>query len=315
LIREQRSLAAKDCSRKLLAFRFRILKSSRDMKAILLTLAASTLASLAFAHEGVGRAGMKEALGAELEAEFYAGKRGYLHSGFGVTAPLSKTQKIGILGHVVREETGGELFPSLGAEFIQELGQAFELEAFSFGYFPVERQSAWALGLRGSRRFALSDRFSLRPFFGPTYARVRALDEAAESPVSIGHLLLLGGFTVEAGPVELNVFGSHSFFSRDPVGLETHVDLEEMTHLAAYENNDGFARNTVGAELTYAPAAWLKLTARYALILYDDATRHSITFAPSVKLGSHLEVFAGLQLLRGDGRGNDLLTSGVALSF
>jgi hypothetical protein len=286
------------------------------MKAILLTLFVSTFAgSFASAHEGVGRAGMKEGLGAEVEAEFYAGKRGYLHGGFGVIAPLTRTQKIGILGHFVREETGGEIFPSLGAVLVQELGNGFEVEAFSFGYFPVEKQSAWAVGWRGSRRFAFSDHVSITPFFGPTYARVRALDEATESPVSIGHLMLLASVTVAAGPLDLNVFGSHAFFSRDPVGLETHVDLEEMTHLAAYENNDGFARNTVGAELTYAPADWLKLTARYALILYEDATRHSITFAPAVKLGKHLEVFAGLQLLRGDGRDNDLLMSGVAFSF
>ena len=30
------------------------------------------------------------------------------------------------------------------------------------------------------------------PFFGLAYERVRALDEATEIPVSIGHLLLLG---------------------------------------------------------------------------------------------------------------------------
>ncbi len=114
----------------------------------------------------------------------------------------------------------------------------------------MEKQGAWAVGLRGSRRFAFNDHISISPFFGPAYARVRALDEATESPVSIGHLMLLGGIAVEAGPVEFTVFGSHSFFSLYPVGLETHVDFEEMTHFAAYEDNDGFARNTVGAELS-----------------------------------------------------------------
>jgi hypothetical protein len=66
-------------------------------------------------------------------------------------------------------ETGGEIFPSLGAEFIQDLGSGFELEAYSFGYFPVEKQSARAVGLRGSRRFAFSDHASM--FFGPAYER------------------------------------------------------------------------------------------------------------------------------------------------
>lgn len=266
-------------------------------------------------HEATGRAGFKHPLGVEVEAEFYAGKRGYLHGGLGVIAPLNEKQKVGIVGHFVREESGGALFPSLGAEFIQELGEGFELEAFSFGYFPVEKQSAWAAGLRGNRRFAFSDHGSITPFFGPAYARVRALDEETESPVRIGHLMLLGGVGVELGPVEFTAFGSHSFFSRDPVDLETHVDLEEMTHFAAYENNDGFARNTVGAELSYSPTGWLTLTGRYALILYLYETRHSFSFTPALKVGEHFEVFTGFQLLRGDGAENDLFMTGAAFSF
>jgi hypothetical protein len=286
------------------------------MKALLITLLASMLAvNFGFAQEATGRAGFKEPLGVEIESEFYAGKRGYVHGGLGVIAPLNEKQKAGIVGHFVREETGGEIFPSLGAEFIQDLGSGFELEAFSFGYFPVEKQSAWAAGLRGSRRFAFSEHVSIAPFFGPAYAQVRALDEATKSPVSIGYLMLLGGVAVETGPIEFTVFGSHSFFSRDPVGLETHVDLEEMAHFAAYENNDGFARNTVGGELSYSLTDWLTLTGRYALILYQDETRHSFSFVPAVKLGAHLEVFAGIQLLRGDGTDNNLVMTGVAFSF
>lgn len=268
-----------------------------------------------YAREAVGRAGFKETPGIETEVEFYSGKGGYLHGGLGMTAPLNEKQKIGIIGHVVREETGGEIFPSLGAELIHDLGSGFELEAFSFGYFPVEQQSAWAAGLRGSRCCVVSDHISITPFIGPAYAHVRALDEATASPVSIGHLMLLGGVSVEAGPVDFTVFASHSFFSRDPVGLETHVDLEEMTHFAAYENNDGFARSTVGGELSYAPTDWLALTGRYVLIAYEEATRHSFSFAPTVKLGEHLDVFAGVQFLRGDGGDNDLLMAGMGLSF
>jgi hypothetical protein len=97
--------------------------------------------------------------------------------------------------------------------------------------------------------------------------------------------------------------------------LETHVDLEEMTHFAAYENNDGFARDTVGCELSYSPTDWLTLTGRYALVCYEDRTRHSFSLTPSVKLGSRVEAFAGIQLLRGDGADDDLLATGVAFSF
>ena len=267
------------------------------------------------AHEGVGRAGFKEPGGAEVETEFYVGQRGYLHGGLGAIVPLNATQKIGVVSHFVREETGGEIFPSLGAEFIQDLGSGFELEAFTFGYFPVEKQSAWALGMRGSRHMELGESVSITPFFGPAYAQVRAIDETTESPVTMGHLMLLGGVGFEAGPVEGTVFASHSFFSRDPSGLETHVDLEEMTHFAAYENNDGFARNTVGGELTYTATDWLTLSARYALILYNDETRHSISFTPTININAKLAVFAGVQLLRGNGTDNDLVMTGAAFSF
>jgi hypothetical protein len=286
------------------------------MKHVIIPLFASMLiVTTGFAHEAVGRSGLKHPVGVEIESEFYAGERGYLHGGFGVITPLNEQQQIGIVGHFVQEESGEDIFPSLGAEFVQDLGHGAELEAFSFGYFPVEDQSAWAIGLRGRQRFECGGKFSATPFFGPSYADVRAIDETSGSAVSIGHLMLLGGVAIEAGPVACTVFASHSFFSRNPVGLETHVDLEEMTHFAAYENNDGFARDTVGGELSYSPIEWLTLTARYALIVYKDETRHSIAFTPAVKLGEHFEVFAGLQLLRGDGPDNDLVMTGVGYSF
>ena len=87
-----------------------------------------------------------------------------------------------------------------------------------------------------------------------------------------------------------------------------------MTHFAAYENNDGFAQNTAGAELSYSPTERLTLTARYAWIHYPEETRHSITFAPGFKFGGDFHVFAGVQLLRG-GKENDLGIVGVSRSF
>jgi hypothetical protein len=286
------------------------------MKHVILPLFASiTAASHVSAHEAVGRSGLKEPLGVEIESEFYAGERGYLHGGFGMIAPLNEEQQIGVVGHFVKEESGEEIFPSIGAEFVQDLGNGAEVEAFSFGYLQVEDQSAWALGLRGRKRFECGGELAITPFFGPSYARVRAIDEDTESQVSISHLMLLGGVAIEKGPIECTIFGSHSFFSRDSVGLETHVDLEEMTHFAAYENNDGFARDTVGGEFSYSPTDWLTLTARYAAIFYEKETRHSIAFTPAVNIGEHLEVFAGVQLLRGDGPDNDLVMTGVGYSF
>lgn len=284
-------------------------------KTLVTTLVTSLAISYVNAHEGTGRAGLKDTTGVEVEGEFYVGKRGYLHGGLGVITALDAEQKVGVVGHFVREDTEGEIFPSLGAEYIRDLGDGYELEVFSFGYVPVERQHAWAMGLRADRTFEVNDHLSISPFFGPSFARVRAIEEASDDPVGIGHLMLLGGFAVEAGPLEFTLFGSRSFFSRHPEGMETHVDLEEMTHFAAYENNDGFARGTLGIELAYPLTEWITLEARYVWLTYDDRTRHAVTFAPTLKLNSQWEVSAGIQLLRGDGPDNNLAVTGAAFSF
>jgi len=258
---------------------------------------------------------IEEPHGVEFETEFYTGRRGYLHGGFYISAQLNETQEIGFNGHFVREETGGPVFPSLGTTFNRDFSSGIALEAYSFTYIPVDEQHAWAIGLRGSRQFALGDKATITPFFGPVYATVQAIDEATERPTDIDHVMLLGGFALEAGRLELTVFGTHSFFSRDPVGLETHVDLQEMTQFEAYENNDGFVRNSLASEISYSPTDKITLTGRYALIEYDDGTRNSIAFVPSIALGPHWEAFAGVQFLRGYGPDQDLVAGGLSIAY
>lgn len=287
----------------------------RSAAAFLAAFAAGLLIPRAAAHEGVGRAGFKDPEGVEVEGEFYAGRHGYLHGGLGAIYHCGEDQKVGMVGHFVREDAEGEIFPSLGAEYVRTLGGGFELEVFSFGYLPVERQHAWALGLRGSRAFETNGHLVVSPFFGPTFAWVRAIEEASDDAVDISHLMLLGGVDVVAGPVDLTLFGSVSCFSRDEEGLETHVDLEEMTHFAAYENNDGFARHTLGMEVKYQLTESVALEARYAWIGYKDRIRHAISFTPSVQLNPRWEIFAGVQLLRGDDEDNTLGVTGATVSF
>ena len=258
---------------------------------------------------------IEEPHGVEFEAEFYTGRRGYLHGGMHVGASLNETQEIGLNGHFVREETGAPVFPSLGVTFNQDFSSGVGLEAYSFTYIPVNDQHAWAIGLRGSRQFSSGDKATITPFFGPVYATVQAIDEATERPVDIDHVMFLGGFAFEAGRLELTVVGTHSFFSRDPVGLETHVDLQEMTQFEAYENNDGFVRNSMASEISYSPTDRITLTGRYALIGYDDGTRNSIAFVPSIALGPHWEAFAGVQFLRGYGPDQDLVTGGFSIAY
>ncbi len=251
----------------------------------------------------------------EIGTELYLGKHGYWHGGAALTMPFGSKLSLVLGAHVVREETGAKEVPSFEVELLREFEHGLEVEAFGFGYPKVEQKQAWGVGVRATKRFALQDGLSVAPFFGPAYARVGAVEEATEEAATVGHLMLLGGVTLEAGPVSVTLLGSHSFYNRDPSGLETPVDLESMTHFAAYENNDGFARDTVAVELAWEVTEWLTLHARYAAMWSDEETRHAIAFTPAVKVGERVELTAGVQFLRGGEVENDLIFGGVSVSF
>lgn len=267
------------------------------------------------AHESPGHPSEHGGSRATIGTELYLGRHGYWHTGAAISAPLGGKMSMVIGAHVVREETGAREVPSFQAELIRQFADELEVEAFGFGYPKVEQKQAWGVGVRATKRFALQGGVSVSPFFGPAYARVEAIGEATEGVVTVGHLMLLGGVTLEAGPVSVTLLGSHSFYSRDPSGLETPVDLESMTHFAAYENNDGFARNTVAVELAWEVTQWLTLHARYAAMWFDEETRHAVALTPAVKIGEHVELTAGVQLLRGGEVENDLIFGGVSVSF
>jgi hypothetical protein len=86
----------------------------------------------------------------------------------------------------------------------------------------VERQHAWALGARASRRIVPGEGLTLSPFFGPAWARVRAIEEETDHAVNIGHLMWLGGSELDAGRWNITLLGTHSTYTRDPSRPETH---------------------------------------------------------------------------------------------
>ena len=57
------------------------------------------------------------------------------------------------------------------------------------------------------------------------------------------------------------------------------------------------------------------LPRRAATVTFDDGTRNSFAFVPSIKLGSRWEAFAGVQILRGDRTDQNLVTTGASFSF
>lgn len=281
----------------------------------LITILSLALCLPSLAHEFPGHPAPDPAHRFSLGTELYVGQRGYWHAGLGVSGRLSERFTAEVGTHVVREETGADEIPSFEAELIGEFGDGLEVEAFGFGYTPVAQKQAWGVGLRATKRFTLRDGLSLAPFFGPAYARVRAEDEASAEIVTVHHTMLLAGMTITGGPVSVTLLGSHSFYNRPTAGLETPVDLENLTHFAAFENNDGFARDTLAVELAWEVTGWLTLHARYAAMQFAEETRHAIALTPAVKVGEHVELTAGVQLLRGGAVENDLIFGGVSVSF
>jgi|GEM_PF-1701606 len=276
-------------------------------------LLITTLASQG--HEFAGHSNKDNTPSKVIGAELYFGKYGYWHSGTAVEFSLNETTAIAFGAHVVQEETGAKEVPSYELELIHKLPNELEIEVFGFGYTEVEQKQAWGAGLRATKRFRLKKGISVAPFFGPAYAHVKASDETTAEITSVNHMMLLGGLTLEAGPVNVTLLGSHSFYDHDPSGLETPVDLESMTHFAAYENNDGFARDTIAVEFTWNATQWLTVNTRYAVMWFDTETRHAIAITPAVKLGEHVELTAGMQFLRGGEEENNLVFSGVSVSF
>jgi len=280
----------------------------------LLVLGSVLYFPCAHAHEGRGHAGGKAPEKSSIETEFYLGKHGYYHGGVGLVAPLGGDFTLGISGHVVMEHTGATEVPSLEVELVRELSSGLEVEGFGFIYPKVEGKSALGGGLRATRSFSFGE-VKVAPFFGPTYAHVEAEREETGELAGVGHLMLLGGVSLEAGPLTVTLLGTHSFYDDDPAGLETPVDLESMTHFTAYENNDGLARTTAAVELSYAFTECIALQLRYASMWFDDETRHAVALMPSFQIHPQVQLTAGVQLLRGGEAPNDLVFAGLMVTF
>ena len=278
-------------------------------------LCVLTFCHHASAEEAMGHAGGKEAEKAEIETELYIGRHGYWHGGMGAVIALEEDLKLGLGGHMQREELGATEVSYFNAELIGDFGGGLEVEAFGFVYPEVERLQAVGTGLRATKAFEMQGEHGMSVFIGPSYARARSVKEDTDRLVTMHHLMLLGGVTFEAGPIGVTLLGSHSFYNHNPEGVETHVGLTDMTHFAAYENVDGFVRDTVAVEVAWEVNAWLTLHARYAAMWFEEGTSHAVAFTPAVKLSERMELETGVELLRGGESENDLIFVGLSFAF
>lgn len=275
----------------------------------------SALCQPALAHGDATASAHAENQSGDFESRLFAGHGGYLHGSVTLATPLGDDREFGIGTHIVRENAQAKTAASINADYTQPLADGWHLTSYAFGYLPSEEQSAWGLGFRTRKGFQLPGNTKLTPFFGPTYARVQAENTASGEAEKIDHLLFIAGGTYEAGALRLTVFATQSFFSEDPENFESHVDLEEMAFSEAYENNDGFAKNTAGFEATYDFTGKFSVSARYALIGYEEEARHSFALFPGYQFTENFRAFAGVQILRGAGNENELVAAGFSVGF
>jgi len=262
-----------------------------------------------------------------IEPELFVGQRGYIHGGFEFEKSINEKFELGLSVHVVRENSEGSFFPSVGVKLTTEITEGFELTAFTFGYLPVEDMYGLGVGVRIDKELAEISAFGspaqVSVFISPAYSYVKGArelevegEEEAEIPATVNHYMLFGGVRLDAEPVSLVLFGSHSFFSGDPVGVETRVDLGEMTQTEVYENTDGFAGNSIGGEIEFELTDWLSVSTSYAVIWLEGLPkRRSFMVGPSFSIGEGLEIHGGLQLLRGGEADNNLGVIGLTLNF
>ena len=262
-----------------------------------------------------------------IEPELFIGQRGYIHGGFEFEKPINEKFELGLSAHVVRENSEGSFFPSVGVKLTTEISEGLEFTAFTFGYLPVDDMYGLGVGVLIDKALAEISAFGspaqVSVFISPAYSYVKGAreleveeEEEAEVPAVVNHYMFFGGIRLDAEPVSLALFGSHSFFSGDPVGVETRVDLGEMTQTEVYENTDRFAGNSIGGEIDFELNDWLSVSTAYAVIWLEGLpTRRSFTVGPTFTIGEGLEMQVGIQLLRGGETDNNLGVIGLTLNF
>lgn len=242
-----------------------------------------------------------------VHAELFNGEGGYIHAGIGAEIPLVHKWKLNLNVHTVKEETGSKIFPSIGAGLEYEFSEALSLGGFGFHYIEVDETEAMAFGIRFESEVMHFDAFGdyglLSLLFSPVFGDYTAIDEDTELPVDLNHKMLFFKATVDTKKFSWSVFGNKSWFSGDVVELETWVDLAEMTRTAVYDNNDGFARSSVGTEFTVYPSKHTSLLGGVVRIDFPGlSTRYSYRTTLGWKSTKNLELELGYQRLKGGER-------------
>lgn len=252
-----------------------------------------------------------------LTAEYSRGDEGYRHTGLIFGASVGKWT-MGATYHTVKESNGEAVFPSLGLQAGYEFREGLLLEGFTFAYLKKEKQKSFALGVRLETEIMEFDAFdeegNVSLLLSPVYADVTAIEEDSGLPVDIDHRMLFTSLTLGTKYFSVAVVASWSSFSRQNTGLETRTDLEEMTHSAIYENNDGFPDDSIGLEVLVTPIERLSLYLGAANIDFPGLPlRRSRRIAIDYEIMHELEIGISHQTLRG-GEGDNNIT-GIELSY
>ncbi len=139
-----------------------------------------------------------------IEPELFIGQRGYIHGGFEFEKPINEKFALGLSAHVVRENSEGSFFPSVGVNLTTEISEGFEFTTFTFGYLPVDDMYALGVGVQIDKELAEFSAFGnpaqVSVFISPAYSYVKGArelevegEEAAEVPAIVNHYMFFGG--------------------------------------------------------------------------------------------------------------------------
>ena len=246
-----------------------------------------------------------------IEPEYFRGKNGYQHTGLGMEILSPKTTYLAMNYHTSQEESDAPTYHSLGLTLGNSNINGNDISIFGFTYFKKEGKHANGIGIQFERTILqLGKDASASIMFRPAFVNISAINENTDNTENINHTMLMSGLTMQYKLIDLSIFGTHSFFSKNPQSLETNVDMGELTGIEVYENNDGFPKNSIASIINFPLSERLTVSGQYAILWFEGQTpRHSIFPKMALSINSYFNIFFGMQWLRG-GIKNDMLGFG-----
>jgi hypothetical protein len=251
---------------------------------------------------------------------YFNGQHSYQAGDFFLKSPIKKNRYLRVNSSILQKKTAQPIILSMGIAWGWNNFYGYNLEAFSFYYFPKAGERSLAVGFNVSKELAnwRKNTMVLAGFVRPVFANVKAVNKTTKLAEMVNHTLMLAGLTLSSEAFKLSVFGTQSLYSRNPDDLTTPVNLGQMTGLGVYSNMFGFHEHSAGSSVSYSPTHWVTLTTQLAAVWFKGSPMTQ-SFSPLLNfhLGHKVELSTGMQWLdfSGSAPSNTLSMVGLTVHF